>query len=248
MIASLSTPLPKVIGHRGAAGLAPENTLASIRKAAAFGARWVEFDVKLSADGVPILMHDDTLRRTTNGRGKVAATAWAALQQLDAGGWFDDPYKGEPIPSLEAALALLADLRLSANIELKPCKGRESETAFKALQVVKASWPADLPPPLISSFARESLIAAREVAPELPRALLVGRVPRNPAPLLAELGCSALNPAADHLTSGRVAALKEAGITLFAYTVNDPSFVASLQHWGVDGVFTDRPDLMSALA
>src|SRR4051794_34519268 len=105
-------PLPKVIGHRGAKAYAPENTLAGIRTAAQQGARWVEVDVKLTRDGVPILMHDDTVDRTTNGKGAAATLDFAELRRLDAGAWFGPAFAGERIPTLEEALALVFDLDL----------------------------------------------------------------------------------------------------------------------------------------
>ena len=115
-----STTLPglaPVIGHRGAAGCAPENTLASFRKAREQGAAWVEFDVMLSRDEVPVLIHDETLERTTNGRGRVNQLTAAELQSLDAGCRFGPEFVGEPIPTLEAAVAVLLELGLGANLQ-----------------------------------------------------------------------------------------------------------------------------------
>ena len=100
--------VPAVIGHRGACGHAPENTLASIHKAAALGVRWVEFDTKLSRDGHVILFHDDKLKRTTGAPGAVADRDLADLQSLDAGGWYASAFKGEPVPTLRQAMAVLA--------------------------------------------------------------------------------------------------------------------------------------------
>lgn len=110
--------LPPVIGHRGAAGHAPENTLASLEKAAALGVRWVEFDVKLTADAMVILFHDETLSRTTDGKGALADKKWADLRPLDAGGWFGPEFAGEHVPSLEEAVAALARLGLGAVVEI----------------------------------------------------------------------------------------------------------------------------------
>src|SRR5262245_53621059 len=107
--------LPRVIGHRGAAAYAPENTLESIREAAHRGARWVEFDAKLTGDGAVILMHDDTLDRTTNSRGPVAQTSLADIARLDAGAWFGEPWRGARVPTLADTLALLVELDMQAN-------------------------------------------------------------------------------------------------------------------------------------
>ena len=111
--------IPTVIGHRGCAALAPENTLAGIRHAAALGVRWVEFDVRLCADGGLVLMHDDTLDRTTSGRGRVRDGDSSDMRRLDAGGWFSADFAGEPVPDLEDAMALLGALDMGANIEIK---------------------------------------------------------------------------------------------------------------------------------
>ena len=127
--------LPRVIGHRGAAAYAPENTLEGIREAARRGARWVEFDAKLTGDGVVILMHDDTLDRTTNGHGSVAQTSFGDIGRLDAGAWFGEAWRGARVPRLADALALLVELDMQANIEIKPCPGREIETAQAVVDV-----------------------------------------------------------------------------------------------------------------
>src|SRR5580658_7344129 len=95
---------PPVIAHRGASAQAPENTMAAFRLATESGAKWVEFDVHLTQDGVPVIMHDDTLDRTTDGKGKIADASWADVQKLDAGSWFDKRFKGERVPHLDEVL------------------------------------------------------------------------------------------------------------------------------------------------
>ena len=133
--------LPQVIGHRGAAAAAPENTLASIRKAKELGASWIEFDVKLTRDGQAILFHDDRLERTTDGRGAVAATTLAEIKRLDAGSWFGPAFRGEPVPTFDEALMLCAELGLGINVEIKPCRRREAETAAVAMAALLRLWP-----------------------------------------------------------------------------------------------------------
>src|SRR5258708_3986607 len=144
-------PYPRVLGHRGGGKLAPENTLAGIRKAAAMGFGGVEFDVMLSADKVPLLIHDETVDRTTSGHGSVAATPYARLASLDAGAWFSPEYRGERVPSFEEAGRLCARLGLWANVEIKPARGFERETARASSERALAFWGAP-PPPLPSSF------------------------------------------------------------------------------------------------
>lgn len=232
---------PFVIGHRGAAAWAPENTLASIRTAAALGVRWVEFDVRLSRDGCPVLVHDDDLARTTDGSGPVAGRDLDDLLTLDAGGWFAPAFRGEPIPTLEAAIATLADLGLGLNVEIKPDAPRAEETAAVVMEVLQERWPPALPPPLISSFQAEALAAARSAAPGAELALLVTDVPADWRQRLRDLGCGALHCAARRLRRDQAAAVAAAGVPLRCYTVNRRGRAEQLAGWGVQSVFTDDP-------
>jgi glycerophosphoryl diester phosphodiesterase len=240
--------LPRVIGHRGACGLAPENTVASFRKAAELGVRWVEFDVHLSADGVPVIIHDDTVNRTTSGRGKVAALTLAELQGLDAGTWFQPRFRGEHVPTLEEIVMLLGKVGLGAVVEIKPSPGTEAATAEAAVRLLLERWPDHLPPPMVSSFETEALERAHDVAPGIARALLVGRVRDGWQREVDRLGCSALHADQERLDAKTVASVTRAGLPLFAYTVNDPARAAELFQWGVAAVFSDRPDLIEPVA
>lgn len=240
--------LPRVIGHRGAAGLAPENTVASFRKAAEVGVRWVEFDVHLSADGVPVVIHDDTVDRTTGGRGAVASLTLAELQALDAGAWFDPRFEGERVPTLEATVALLGKLGLGAVVEIKPSPGLAAATAEAAVRLLLRCWPDHLPPPMVSSFERAALERAHEVAPGIARALLVGRIRSGWEREVDRLGCAALHADQRRLDAATVATVTRAGLPLFAYTVNDPARAAALFEYGVAAVFSDRPDLLEPVA
>ncbi|MEW5728299.1 MAG: glycerophosphodiester phosphodiesterase [Pseudomonadota bacterium] len=230
--------LPPIIGHRGAAGLAPENTLASFQAAAALGCRMVEFDVRLSADRVPVVFHDDTLDRRTSGRGPVAGHTLEQLRALDAGG-------GEVIPTLAEVLLLCRSLGLAANMEIKPDRGAERATALAALAESLGLWPAECPPPLVSSFSEEALAAAREAAPGWPRGLLLGRLPPDWRARAEALGCASIHCSERELTSDAVRAVTVAGYPLLAYTVNDRARAESLWRMGVVSVFTDRPDQLS---
>jgi len=233
--------LPRVIGHRGAAASAPENTLASIARAHALGCRWVEFDVKLSFDKVPMLMHDDRLDRTTDGQGFFADIMAAELKRCDAGNWFGLDFRGERIPTLAEAVALLKRLGMGANVEIKPCPGREVETGRLVMEELRQIWPRDLGL-LISSFSTAALEAARAVAPELPRGLLVEAAPPEWAQTARRLGCVTLNPWQEALQPETVAEAHAQGLAVAAYTVNDPERAAMLRSWGVDAVFTDVPE------
>ncbi len=239
--------LPPIIGHRGSAGLAPENTLASIRRAHEEGAGWVEFDVKLTKDGVPILMHDDRLGRTTNGKGKVALTTHDEIRGLDAGSWFAPEFAGERVPTLRATLELCIELSLGMNVELKPCPGREEETARIALSMLDEAWPdrLNLPPPLISSFDEKALAAAKSIAPDRLRGCLVTRVPRAWQTRMERFGCWTLNVSNRWIRKTHVEAARHAGVPVLVYTVNDPDRAAALLEMGVTSIFTDRVDLMT---
>jgi glycerophosphoryl diester phosphodiesterase len=234
--------VPRVIGHRGAAGHAPENTIVSLDAAARLGARWVEFDVKLAAGGEPILFHDDTLERTTDGQGKVAETPLARLKELDAGSWYQARYKGERIPILEEALVVLARLDVGANVEIKPCPGRERETGETVARALRALWPGRLPAPLVSSFHVGALVAAAAAGPEFPRALIFRQPPENWRAIAEETGATAIHCNGQFLDRGRVAGLRAAGYAVRAYTVNDVRSAAQLFSWGVESVFSDYPE------
>jgi len=238
--------LPRVMGHRGAAALAPENTLAGIRRAAATGVSWVEFDVMLTSDSVPVLFHDDKLARTTGRRGLMAETLCEVASTLDAGAWFGAEFAGEPVPTLKAALTLVRELGLRANVEIKPTPGRNRETAAAVAEVIERCWPASEPPPLISSFKRDSLAVIQDRTPALPRGLLALRLPRDWVSAARALECSTLHVAGRWLTAKRTARIRAAGYGLAAFTINDVAQARTLFDWGVECIITDSPDVMVA--
>jgi len=245
---SIVARLAPIVAHRGASAAAPENTLAAIRAAAAEGARWVEVDVKLSRDGVCILMHDDHLRRTTNGRGEVAQYDLDELKCLDAGSWFSRRFAGERIPTLVETIELALELDLDLNLEIKPCPGRQHETALAVVEALRRHWPESRPWPLLSSFAVASLEEVRLRAPEMPRGLLIGRPTRRGQGMLDRLACVTLHCDSRRVTKGLVGALAATGRPVLCYTVNDPQRARRLLRLGVASIITDRPaDLMSAL-
>jgi glycerophosphoryl diester phosphodiesterase len=234
--------LPRVIGHRGAAAAAPENTLASIAKAKALGASWIEFDVKLTEDGHAVLFHDDCLERTTDGQGLVAATTLASIRGLDAGSWFERAFRGEPVPTFEETLALCAELGLGINVEIKPCRGRERETAAATMRALLELWPRSMPAPLISSFALACLRVAQEMAPEMPRGYLAGTLPRHWRELMAQHGCTTLHLNHRRIVPWQRATVLAAGVPLVLYTVNDGLRARRYIEAGVAAVITDRID------
>ena len=238
---------PPVIAHRGAAALAPENTLASFRRAAEMGARWVELDCQLTADKVPVVIHDLRLGRTTSGRGQVCRRSLAELRSLDAGSWFAPAFAAERIPTLAQALSEIARLGLGVNIEIKPSRGQEAETGRLAMRAAAAVWPQQAPPPLVSSFARAALAAARSECPDWPRGLLATALPRDWRTALHDLGCRTINLDHQRLSADRVAMIRESDYAVLAYTVNDPTRARELWGWGVSSVFTDNLDRLLPL-
>jgi glycerophosphoryl diester phosphodiesterase len=246
---SKTTEIPQIIGHRGAKVNAPENTIASIRRAYEEGARWVEFDVKLTADDVPILIHDATLERTTNGQGDVRNRTLDEIRRLDAGSWFGPAFAGERVPTLAETLDFMAAHGMGFNLEVKPCPGRARETAEIALNLVRERWPSDCPAPIISSFSLDSLDAARKVAPELPRGYLIEKLPVDWRENARTLDCAAIHPNSRHLSRDQVREIKAAGYALLVWTVNDVGRARDLLSWGVDSLITDAPgDIAAGLA
>ena len=236
--------LPPVIGHRGAAGLAPENTLPGLRAAAAAGCRWVEVDVMLAACGTPMLHHDVSLARIEGVDGRLDRWTAPQLAELDAGAFFGPEFAGTRIPTLADALTEMVRLDLHPNLEIKPAPGAADETARAAAATVRALWPADRPRPLISSFQRDCLTAARAAAPELPRGLIARARPWRWRRALSELDCVSLHLAADRVRPADVREVAEAGWAVAIYTVNDGGVAARLRGWGVHAIITDRPDVM----
>ncbi len=234
--------LPKIIGHRGACAYAPENTLASIRKAAALGARWVEFDVRLTREGDLVLMHDDDVRRTTNGRGRVLDMSVAELGALDAGAWFGGAFAGERVPTLAETIALLLELGLGANIEIKTAASEARATAKALGHILGAHWPRAAPQPLVSSFEIAALEAVQAVAPHWPRGLLAKELKGDWRGLAERLGAATLNLDHRPLDAAKVALARQTGRPVLCYTVNDAARARQLFAWGVSAVFTDRPD------
>ena len=237
-------PYSRVVAHRGGGALAPENTLEGIRRAAEMGFGGVEFDVMLSSDKIPMLIHDETLERTTNGRGAVADTSYADLAKLDAGSWFSSEYRGARLPSLEQAGKLCVELGLWANVEIKPAKGFERETAAAAAKLALSLWRDASPAPLLSSFQRSSLEVARATAPELNRGYLTERIGPGWNESARALGCVSVHCNFKYLNEAQAAEIRDAGYWLLCYTVNEPETARKLFSWGVDAVFTDRLDLM----
>ena len=239
--------LPRVFAHRCGGALAPENTLAGLPIAAAMGFKAVEFDVMLSADGSPWLIHDETLARTTSGHGEVSAAPDAVLRTLDAGGKHHRAFAGEPLPTFDAAVRRCQDLGLAANVEIKPAAGFEAQTGEVVARRILDLW-AGRPLPLVSSFSDQSLAAARRVSEklsaDLPLGYLWGRPPADWLDRIEALGVYSLHCAFDKLDDDVLAAARARGIPVLCFTVNDRKTAEKLFQRGVSAVFSDRLDLL----
>ncbi|CAK0740859.1 Glycerophosphodiester phosphodiesterase, cytoplasmic [uncultured Gammaproteobacteria bacterium] len=245
--------LPFVIGHRGARASAPENTLAGLRAAQTQGARWVEVDAQLSADGVPVLLHDDTLDRTTNGHGRPDSLTLAELKRLDAGSWFSSAFAGEPLPTLVETLDACARLGLGLNLELKIAEDAPSGAGLAlgrtVLAVARDWWRAGgrlSAPPLISSFDPACLEAAQEITPGWPRGCLFERLEPGWTATATRVGATTVH--FDHriITPQLVSECRAGGWPVLAYTVNDGERAGTLAKWGVAAVFCDCPGALIA--
>lgn len=236
--------LPKIIGHRGCAGYAPENTLEAIHTAADMGIDWVELDVKLTKDEVPIIFHDETLERTTNTSGNVAEKTYKELKELDCGSWYGESFIGVKIPTLEEAIEVLIDRGLGLNLEIKPCPGRERDTAEVALDLLSTIWD-DHDRLLISSFQHVSLESAMEIAEDWHRGFLLPEEwPENWAEMAEYLQVSTINVNASSIKREQIESAMDMEKQILAYTVNEPDQARVLQSWGVDGFFSDTPDVI----
>ena len=234
-------PYPFWIAHRGAGKLAPENTLAAFKLGASHGYRAFECDVKLSRDGVPFLLHDADLERTTGQHGIASEHPWDELRTLDAGSWHSPAYAGEPLPTLEtiARFCVQGDHRL--NIEIKPTPGDESNTGKEVALAAARLWTGQSPP-LLSSFQVAALAAAQQTAPELPRALLLDKLESSWLQTALNLQCVAVVARHTLFDEAMMRELQAAGLRALAYTVNDPDAAERLTALGLVGLITDAVD------
>ena len=231
----MNWPYPRIVAHRGGGSLAPENTLGAMRLGASMGFKGVEFDVMLAADGTPVVIHDETVDRTTSGRGLVPKMTYAELSALVID-------KNERIPSYEAAVGLCRELGIWANVEIKPAKGHESATGEAVARMSRDLWKGAPLAPLLSSFSVEALAAAQAAAPELKRGYLVGDLPPDWLETMKRLQCTALHCNYRALNGKRAADIHEAGYGILLWTVNDPAEARRLLAIGANCLVTDALD------
>ena len=246
-------PYPRWVAHRGAGKLAPENTLAAFRLGARHGYRMFECDVKLSADGVPFLMHDATLQRTTDARAKLGQGnsavggdhPWGALAQLDAGSWHSRTYAGEPLPTLDNIAAFCKRNGYFLNIEIKPTPGTERHTGEVVAEHAARLWQGESVQPLLTSFDVDALQGALHAQPALPRGLLLDRLWSGWLETALTLNCVAVVCNHALWDKSTVTQAKSAGFRTLSYTVNDEWAAQRLIDLGTDGIITDRVELFS---
>lgn len=246
-------PYPRWIAHRGAGKLCPENTLAAFRTGASHGYRMFECDVRLSADGVPFLLHDHTLKRTTNaetalgsGLSTVAGEhPWGTLSLLDAGSWHSSAFAGESLPTFEAIARYCRHNGLALNIEIKPSPGTEYHTGQVVARHAARLWHGAVVPPLLTSFEVPALEGALQSQPDLPRGLLLEALWDGWLETAQRLGCVAV--VCDHTLwdAVTVSQAKNAGLRTLSFTVNDQIEAQRLMDLGTDAIITDRVDLFS---
>jgi glycerophosphoryl diester phosphodiesterase len=238
---------PLIIAHRGASGLSPENTLAAFRKAVEIGAPAIECDVHLTADGVPIVIHDDSVDRTTDGSGKVSAFTSAALRRLDAGAWYGAPFAGERVPLLRETLQLCAG-KARLFVELK--KGGGQALASAALVELDQAAQTDL---AVISFDPELVEIIAQRRPDLPVGFLLGSVQVTlhgadaAVQAARRIGASFISPQHNAVDERIIAASHRADLPVSVWTVDDPGRMRQLADLGVDAITTNRPDLALAL-
>lgn len=241
--ASPSGPdLPRWLGHRGAGRLAPENTLAAFVHGASLGCTAFECDVRLSADGVAYLMHDDHLDRTTSGQGDAAHWCWDDLARLDAGAWCGPRWRGEPLLRLDRLIDWLRAGGHRLDLELKPFPGQAERTGAAVAQLLQTRWPEAAASVLLSSFQPEALAAARAQAPELARALLLDRLAPGWVAQGRALGCTAVITQHRLMQADTLALARGEGWQALVYTVNERADAERLLALGVDGLITDAVD------
>lgn len=249
---------PLRFAHRGAAARAPENTIAAFEEAIRLGVDAIEMDVRLSADGVPVVMHDDRVDRRTDGRGSIRTMTLAEIKRLDAGSWFARRYRGERVPRLSEALECIRG-RCGLNLEIKawlslgrlPLARRymtreefRPVAAAVAREIGASGFRGFL---VISSFSRAALETLRAAMPRAPLGLVVRRSMRGLHPAHRDLGLCAVHPHVRLATPRRFRAAHGLGLAVFAWPVNDPTEMQRLTALGADGLMSSDPALFDAL-
>lgn len=235
-----------IIAHRGASFYAPENTLAAIRKAKEMKATWVEIDVALTKDRHLVIMHDDTVDRTTNGQGAVFGRTLTELKNLDAGSWFSADFKDEPIPTLDELVDLVLELNLSLQLEIKPSFGNDKELAELTVERFETIWPKEkLSDVFITSFSEVSIDIAAKSLPHIPRAIAFKTIPEHPHEALKQANAQIIHLLDNDYPLKDFERFAQSGVEFAVAIVNDPKRARALLDIGCQTLITDKPDLLS---
>lgn len=238
--------IPRIIAHRGANNVAPENTIMALNKAHELGAKWVEFDVMMTRDGIAIVHHDWKVNRTTNGKGFVRRLSYHQIEKLDAGSWFEPLFKDEKIPSLNKWLERCAQLKMGINLEMKATRKKSAKLLAEQIAIaIKSYWNTTLSIPLLSSFSINCLQAMREQSPDYLLGYVIDRWRKDIFNILDDFNCVSLHLNYKILSAKRVELIKSTGRKILAYTVNDKTIAKELFDMGVDAIFTDNLVLMN---
>lgn len=232
----------EIYAHRGASGTHPENTIAAFQEAARLPIEGVEFDVHLTKDGEVVVIHDEKINRTSNGKGLVQDMTLAELKQYDFGSWFSEQFRGETIPTLQEVLDVFKDTNHKMNIEIKTDVYHYEGIEEKVIAIVKANQLEERV--VISSFNHESLQIVHYLQPDLEIAALLMEAIIEPARYLQLLNAEALHlflPSANRTSIKNMIA---DGGTVRVFTVNEVDYMKQLQALGVSAIFTDYPEKM----
>ena len=234
----------RVIGHRGAAAYAPENTLISFQKASELGCKYIEFDVAQSRDEELFCFHDDSLFRTTGAAGEFANIDASEIKSLDAGQWFSNKFRGTSIPTLQDAIFWLNQKNIQANIEIKPVNGQIMSISKSVIHTVTKYWSPAKPLPLLSSLNYKVLQLLHKMAPDMPIAYVLNAWPDDWLQRMQKINCKVLNINKKIATLSKVKQALAADIEVNVFTVNRRSQAKKFFRWGVSHVFSDHPDLL----
>lgn len=237
--------VPQIIAHRAGLAYAPENSLSALEKCLSLSCHYIEFDVRLTACGTPIVFHDETLKRLAGNKAKISNSQWQEIKDSDIGSTFSKKFKGEKILTLTEMIHFLMEHNMNANIELKPGTNDTYELVTNTLAQVMQHWSLNDGLPLISSFDTKALALSQTIAPEMARGLLLEEWDNDWKKDADDLACASVHLSSKIVTESRIKAIHDAGRKVLVYTVNKQKKAKRLLEMGVDGLFSDYPDLLT---
>ncbi|HYV12891.1 MAG TPA: glycerophosphodiester phosphodiesterase family protein [Pyrinomonadaceae bacterium] len=242
---------PLIIGHRGASAVAPENTMAAFREALAVGADGIEFDVRLTRDGVPVVIHDSTLRRTGRLPHRVAEVTWAEISKIDVGGWFAETFANETVPSLAELFTLFQSNNSTLYLEMKCDSPAEQRPLAEAC--VRAIAEHSLKERVVvECFQLPAIRILKEIDPDIKTVALFEPSFTNPSVLsdqriinqATDVGAAALALHHRLARESLVQKAKAAGLHVAVWTVDDPAWIGRARVTGIDALITNNPEIM----